>query len=92
MREYIPEGYGLQKYRIRELYAFCRQYADHPPSKRYVIEKAAFEASDGSEIMRKALLKNVTEGTPLKSIDVPCGTATFSRLRKRFFWLLDKVV
>ena len=92
MREYIPDGYGLSRYRIRELYAFCRQYGEYTceSEKRLIIERIALEAADGNDIMCKALLRNVTEGVPFVSIDVPCSVATFSRMRRHFFYLLDK--
>lgn len=91
MREYIPKS-GLTKYRIRELYAFCRQYEQKPSDKRKKIEAAALVAADGNEIIYEALMRNVTQGIAFSALDVPCSKNTFSKTRQKFFLLLDKVV
>lgn len=54
------------------------------------IEGSARKAAEGSEVMYKALIRNVTRGVTYEHLDVPCGRRQFYNMRRLFFWLLDK--
>lgn len=106
MREYIPDGYGLSKNRMKELYAYCKQYDEwlrmtassdatvqmKAKEKVEKIENAAHEASGKNTVLYKCLLKCVTQGIAYEYMDVPLGRAQFYKMRRLFFFLLDKEV
>lgn len=51
------------------------------------VEQAAMEADGG---IYTYLLRNVTEGVPYEYLDVSYSRASFFRIRKNFFKILDK--
>lgn len=53
------------------------------------IRRAAMEAEHG---IYKQLLRNVTQGVPYEHMQVPCGRRFFFEARRRFFWILDKLL
>lgn len=91
--------YAISPDAYRELKYFCYQYRE----KKRRAERAGAEdlrcREDCAQIERCAraaagawgyrqLMRNVTDGVPYKALDIPCGKNQFTRLRRRFFFLL----
>jgi len=53
------------------------------------IRCAAMEAERG---IYKQMMRHVTQGVPFEHMQVPCGRQYFFEAKRRFFWILDKML
>lgn len=101
MRNYKPDGYGLTRHRYTELSSFCLQYDDFvrragadPAAlhNRELIDAAIADACGPDAGLRDYLRNAVRWGLAYEKLgQVPCGRAQFYTLRRRFFWILDRI-
>ena len=55
-----------------------------------LVENTAKKAVEDDVGLYEPLVLNVAYGTPYYQMPVPCGKNQFTKLRRRFFYLLDK--
>lgn len=55
-----------------------------------LIEEAAREAANGSEVLYACLIANVCDRVSYRLLCIPQGVNQFTATRRRFFYLLDK--
>lgn len=55
-----------------------------------LVEETARQAVADEPGLYEPLIRNVAYGTPYYQMPVPCGKNQFTKLRRRFFYLLDK--
>lgn len=77
----MPRGSEVGDPTEKRAWAAMRYLADCE-----LIEQCALDAAEGWGY--QPLMKNVTEGIPFQSLDIPCGRKKFLQIRKRFFYLL----
>ena len=56
--------------------------------KLRLVEQAAIEAAPN---VYQWLIRNVTEEIPFSVLNPPCGEASFREMRRKFFYILDKL-
>lgn len=64
--------------------AICREELEKDLE---MIEQAAEEAGKG---IAAYLISNVADGISYERLGAPCSRATFFRIRRKLFWLLDR--
>lgn len=89
---------GIGRMRMRELWAFCRQYDEARAgaarggtwqARRVEAIDSALEAVEPG--LRRAMLNNVARGVCFEWLDAPCARGTFYRQRRAFFERLDEI-
>ena len=98
------KSYKIDKYEYLELKYLCLRYWEekkiasqaNEASSGYAIScvndvvmiNRAIELSTDNEVMRKYLLRAVTNNIPYEQLDIPLGKNQYYELRKKFFYTL----
>lgn len=84
--------YRIDGDRAKELKYFCYQYKKLSRPHQEMIEQAAIAADP--ELYEWLLLGVTNKGTTYNNLrtlrDMPCGVNKYTRIRQKFFWLLDQ--